>query len=55
VELTEVPDGTRMLLTHTGFSTAEEAANHQQGWEPELGRLADLLSARQPDPATDRG
>jgi uncharacterized protein YndB with AHSA1/START domain len=55
VELTEVADGTRMLLTHTGFSTAEEAANHQQGWEPELGRLADLLSARQPDPATDRG
>jgi uncharacterized protein YndB with AHSA1/START domain len=55
VELSEVSDGTRMLLTHTGFTTSEDAANHQQGWEPELGRLAELLTARQPDPATDRG
>jgi uncharacterized protein YndB with AHSA1/START domain len=55
VELSEVADGTRMLLTHTGFVDAEDAANHQMGWEPELLRLADLLNVRQPDPATDRG
>ncbi len=55
VELTEVPEGTRMLLTHTGFATAEDTANHRQGWEPELDRLAGLLNTQQPDPAGDRG
>lgn len=55
VELSEVADGTRMVLSHTGFANAEDAANHQVAWDPELGRLADLLSARQPDPAADRG
>jgi uncharacterized protein YndB with AHSA1/START domain len=54
VDLSEVADGTRMLLTHTGFASSEETANHQQGWEPEIGRLAELLSARQTEPATDR-
>ncbi|MFF0343651.1 SRPBCC domain-containing protein [Kribbella sp. NPDC004875] len=44
VELSEVADGTRMLLSHTGFANAEDAANHRQGWEPELGRLAGLLA-----------
>jgi uncharacterized protein YndB with AHSA1/START domain len=53
VELSEVADGTRMLLTHTGFATAEDAANHRLGWEPELTRLADLLAAQ--DPVADRG
>jgi uncharacterized protein YndB with AHSA1/START domain len=43
VELTEVADGTRMVLSHTGFASAEDAANHQLGWDPELTRLADLL------------
>ena len=46
VALTEVADGTRMLLTHTGFATGEDAANHRMGWEPELERLAGLLSVR---------
>lgn len=55
VELTEVPDGTRMQLTHTGFTTADDAANHRMGWDPEIGRLVELLSVRQPDPAADRG
>ncbi|WP_433161345.1 SRPBCC family protein [Kribbella sp. CA-247076] len=55
VELTEVPEGTRMLLVHSGFATDEDSANHRLGWEPELTRLADLLSARQPDPAAGRG
>ncbi|MFC6161724.1 SRPBCC family protein [Kribbella jiaozuonensis] len=58
VELTEVADGTRMVLSHTGFANAEDAANHQLGWDPELTRLADLLesvTAPQPDPAVDRG
>ncbi|NIK57132.1 SRPBCC family protein [Kribbella shirazensis] len=44
VELSEVPDGTRMLLSHTGFANAEETANHRTGWDPELDRLADLLA-----------
>jgi uncharacterized protein YndB with AHSA1/START domain len=55
VSLSEVADGTRMLLSHTGFADAEDAANHRTGWEPQVGRLVGLLTARQPDPATDRG
>ncbi|MGZ0151558.1 SRPBCC family protein [Kribbella sp. WER1] len=55
VELSEDPGGTRMRLSHTGFATAEDAANHRMGWEPELERLAELVSVRQPDPATGRG
>lgn len=54
VELSEVEDGTRMLLTHSGFANAEDAANHRMGWEPEMGRLAALLTAQQADPAADR-
>ncbi|MFG1620390.1 SRPBCC domain-containing protein [Kribbella sp. NPDC049227] len=46
VELTEVADGTRMLLIHSGFATDEDAANHRMGWEPEMGRLATLLDSR---------
>lgn len=46
VELTEVPDGTRMLLSHTGFATAEDAANHRTGWDPEIERLAAVLGVR---------
>jgi uncharacterized protein YndB with AHSA1/START domain len=45
VELTEVADGTRMVLSHTGFADAEDAANHRMGWEPELTRLAELLES----------
>jgi uncharacterized protein YndB with AHSA1/START domain len=52
VNLSEVADGTRMLLTHTEFATAEDAENHRQGWEPQLTRLAELLQT--PTPATDR-
>ncbi|TCC10184.1 SRPBCC family protein [Kribbella soli] len=55
VELTEMLDGTRMLLSHTGFANAEDAANHRMGWDPEVRRLVELLNARQPDPAADRG
>ena len=55
VELSEAEGGTRMLLTHTGFATAEDATNHRMGWEPELSRLAGLLTTQQPDPAPDRG
>jgi uncharacterized protein YndB with AHSA1/START domain len=51
VELTEVADGTRMLLTHTDHTNAEDAAGHLQGWELELDRLAELVSAPR---STDR-
>lgn len=44
VELSEVGDGTLMSLSHTGFTSAEDAANHRLGWEPELGRLAVVLT-----------
>ncbi|HWD77446.1 MAG TPA: SRPBCC domain-containing protein, partial [Kribbella sp.] len=44
VELTEVPEGTRMQLSHTGFATTEDAVNHRTAWDPELDRLADLLA-----------
>lgn len=55
VELSETLDGTRMLLSHTGFATAEDAANHRLGWDPEVLRLVELLNVRLPDPAADRG
>ena len=55
VELSEVDDGTRMLLTHTGFASEADTANHRMGWEPEMGRLVELLTAQQPDLAADRG
>ena len=45
VVLSEVSEGTHMLLTHTGFATAEDAANHRLGWDPELDRLANLLTS----------
>jgi uncharacterized protein YndB with AHSA1/START domain len=51
VELSEVDGGTRMLLSHTGLSTAEDASGHLQGWEIELDRLVALLTVPQPDPA----
>jgi uncharacterized protein YndB with AHSA1/START domain len=43
VELTEVADGTRMLLSHTGLSSPEDATGHLEGWELEIGRLVELL------------
>ncbi|TDD54681.1 SRPBCC domain-containing protein [Kribbella antibiotica] len=51
VDLSEVADGTLMVLSHTGFANAEDAANHQLGWDPEVERLTALLLA----PAADRG
>lgn len=50
VELTEVADGTRMLLSHTGLSSAEDAAGHLEGWQAELERLVSVL---QPGPSAD--
>jgi uncharacterized protein YndB with AHSA1/START domain len=50
VELSEVADGTRLLLSHTGFTTAEDATNHRLGWDPELTRLATLLTTPHPTP-----
>ncbi len=44
VELSEVDEGTRMLLLHTGFTGPDDAANHLQGWEPQLNRLEQLLT-----------
>jgi uncharacterized protein YndB with AHSA1/START domain len=52
VDLSEVADGTHMLLTHTEFATTEDAENHRQGWEPQLTRLQDLLQTT--TPATGR-
>jgi hypothetical protein len=51
VDLSEVADGTLMVLSHTGFATAEDAANHQLGWDPQVERLTALLL----DPVADRG
>ena len=55
VELSEVPEGTRMLLSHIGFASTEDAANHRLGWDPEIRRLAELLSLRQHGPVVGRG
>lgn len=53
VELTEVAGGTRMLLSHTGLSSPEDATGHLEGWELELNRLAELVSVPPTDPGTD--
>ena len=45
VELTEVDGGTRMLLSHTALTDPEDAAGHLQGWELQLDRLAELVTA----------
>ncbi|MFB6724062.1 SRPBCC domain-containing protein [Kribbella sp. NPDC056345] len=45
VDLSEVADGTLMVLNHTGFANAEDTANHRQGWDPQLDRLTALLLA----------
>jgi uncharacterized protein YndB with AHSA1/START domain len=45
VELSEVAGGTLMVLTHTGFADAEDATNHRTAWDPELDRLAKLVSS----------
>jgi uncharacterized protein YndB with AHSA1/START domain len=53
VELTEVEGGTRMLLNHTALSSPEDATGHLEGWELQLTRLTELVSAPPSDPATD--
>ncbi|GAB3948768.1 hypothetical protein GCM10029976_080590 [Kribbella albertanoniae] len=45
VDLSEVADGTLMVLNHTGFANAEDTANHQLGWDPQVDRLTALLLA----------
>ncbi len=45
VELSEVDGGTHLLLSHTALATADDAAGHLQGWELQLTRLTDLLTA----------
>ncbi|WBQ06942.1 SRPBCC family protein [Kribbella sp. CA-293567] len=44
VELSEVADGTRLLLSHTGFTDPQDAGGHLEGWELELDRLDALVT-----------
>jgi len=44
IELAAIPDGTRVLLTHSGWGEATEArSSHEQGWPRVLGWLAAFL------------
>jgi uncharacterized protein YndB with AHSA1/START domain len=53
VELSEVADGTRMLLTHVDLDSPEDAGGHLEGWELGLDRLVTLLSVPPSDLAAD--
>ncbi len=48
VELTEAGEGTRLVLRHTGFASAEDVANHAEGWEGCVERLPGLLASQSP-------
>ena len=45
IELTAIPAGTRVLLTHSGWGEATQARrSHEQGWPQVLGWLAAFLA-----------
>jgi uncharacterized protein YndB with AHSA1/START domain len=44
VELSEVEDGTRLVLVHSGLTDATDVANHLEGWEGCFVRLPDALA-----------
>lgn len=43
VELAEVDDGTRLVLTHTDLVDADDVKNHEDGWNGCLVRLPAVL------------
>ena len=54
-DLLEQPDGTLLRMTHTGLPTAEQCANHADGWAHYLGRLAVVGAGRDPGPDSRHG
>lgn len=44
IELRPEGDGTHLRLTHTGFSEAEQASSHNQGWSSTLNDLERYLA-----------
>jgi len=50
IDLTEIPDGTLLRLTHSGLPNAKECANHATGWAHYLGRLTETAAGRDPGP-----
>jgi uncharacterized protein YndB with AHSA1/START domain len=55
IDLIEQPDGTLLLMTHTGLPNAEQCAAHAEGWAHYLGRLAEVAAGRDPGPDPRRG
>jgi uncharacterized protein YndB with AHSA1/START domain len=55
IDLLEQPDGTLLRMTHTGLPTAEQCANHADGWVHYLGRLAVVGAGRDPGPDSRHG
>jgi uncharacterized protein YndB with AHSA1/START domain len=55
IDLLEQPDGTLLRMTHTGLPTAEQCANHADGWAHYLGRLAVVGAGRDPGPDSRHG
>ena len=52
IDLIEQPDGTLLRFTHSGLPTAEQCADHADGWAHYLGRLAEHAAGHDlgPDP-----
>lgn len=50
IDLIEQPDGTLMRFTHSGLPTAQQCADHAEGWAHYLDRLAELAGGRDPGP-----
>jgi uncharacterized protein YndB with AHSA1/START domain len=55
IDLLEQPDGTLLRMTHTGLPTAEQCANHADGWAHYLGRLTVVAAGRDPGPDPRHG
>jgi len=48
IDLVDRDGGTLLRMTHTGLPNAAQCANHSQGWEHYLGRLAMAAGGRSP-------
>src|ERR1051326_305275 len=48
IDLIEQPNGTLLRLTHTGLPSAEQCAEHAEGWAHYFGRLAEVAGGMTP-------
>jgi uncharacterized protein YndB with AHSA1/START domain len=54
IDLIDEGTGTLLRMTHSGLPDAEACANHEQGWNHYLGRLAVVAAGGDPGPDRHR-